>query len=80
LWQANLMEQAGVLVQLVIKAAFSMGMAIIPLSAMDWMWQKVMWKRGLRMSKEEVKREFKEAEGDPHTKSQRKQLHMESVR
>jgi flagellar biosynthesis protein FlhB len=80
LWQAHLLAQAGLLAKLVLKAAFLMGMVIIPLSAMDWMWQKKMWKRGLRMSKEEVKREFKDAEGDPHIKSQRKQLHMESVR
>ena len=31
------------------------------------------------MSKDEIKREYKESEGDPHVKSQRKQLHKEMV-
>ncbi|MGK2888119.1 MAG: EscU/YscU/HrcU family type III secretion system export apparatus switch protein [Candidatus Malihini olakiniferum] len=33
--------------------------------------------RDLKMDKQEVKREFKEQDGDPEIKSQRKELHTE---
>lgn len=80
LWLADVPLQLAMLAHLAGRATLGMAMAILPFSLADWAWQKFTWKRGLRMSKEEVKREFKDAEGDPHMKGQRKQLHMESVR
>ena len=49
------------------------------LAAVDWWLQKRQFRKQLMMSKEEVKREYKESEGDPHVKGQRKQLHKEMV-
>ena len=43
----------------------------------DLVWQRYQHEKKLRMSKHEVKREFKESEGDPHIKSKRKQQHRE---
>ena len=51
--------------------------AFIAVAAIDYLLQRKLYIKDLMMSKEEVKREYKEMEGDPHIKSQRKQLHME---
>lgn len=49
-------------------------------AAADFWFQRRQFVKGLRMSKDEVKREYKESEGDPHIKGKRKQLHQEMVR
>ena len=43
----------------------------------DWTLQKVLFLKDQRMSKDEIKREYKESEGDPLIKGQRKQIAME---
>ncbi len=45
----------------------------------DFAWQRFQFRKGLMMSKEEVKQEYKEMEGDPHIKHQRKHLHQEMI-
>ena len=45
----------------------------------DFMYQKHAHTKSLMMTKEEVKREYKESEGDPMVKGQRKQLAQELV-
>jgi type III secretion protein U len=48
-------------------------------AAVDFLLQRKMFTTQMMMSKDEVKREYKEMEGDPHIKSQRKHLHQEMV-
>lgn len=43
----------------------------------DFMYQRWQFNKDMMMSKEEVKNEYKEQEGDPHYKSKRKQMHKE---
>lgn len=49
----------------------------IVLSIIDIMVQRWQYKKQLRMTKDEVKREYKQDEGDPLIKSMRRQLHQE---
>lgn len=49
----------------------------IIVAILDVMVQRWHYKKQLRMTKEEVKREYKQDEGDPIIKSVRKQLHQE---
>lgn len=49
------------------------------IAAADWCFQKWQFNKQHMMSKEEVKREFKESEGDPLIKGKRKQLHQEMI-
>jgi len=49
----------------------------IIVAAADYFLQYSQHIKGLKMSKDEIKREYKEAEGDPHIKSKRKQFHHE---
>jgi flagellar biosynthetic protein FlhB len=50
------------------------------IGAADYLWQRRRWLRELRMTREEVKREYKEEEGDPQHKAERRRLHQEILR
>lgn len=51
--------------------------AFAVIAALDYLYQRYKWNTEHMMSIEEVKREYKESEGDPMVKNQRKQLHRE---
>lgn len=51
--------------------------AYLALSLFDLFWQRRQHIRKLMMSKDEVFREYKENEGDPHIKHRRRELHHE---
>ena len=55
----------------------TMATSQIALAAADYFIQRFLWLRGLRMDKSEVKREFRDDEGDPYVKSRRRALHRE---
>lgn len=65
----------GMLRTLVVNVA----VAYVIISLADFAWQRMQHRKQLMMSKEEVKQEYKEMEGDPHIKSKRKHLHQEMV-
>jgi type III secretion protein U len=66
-----------VLAQLLFQMAIYTVLAFLVVAAADMLVQRYLHKKQLRMTKDEVKREYKENEGDPHIKSKRKQLHRE---
>ena len=49
------------------------------IAAVDYLFQKWQYTKNHMMSKDEVKREYKEMEGDPQVKGKRKQLHQEMI-
>ncbi|MBQ3059908.1 MAG: type III secretion system export apparatus subunit SctU [Desulfovibrio sp.] len=49
------------------------------IAAADWFFQKWQFNKQNMMTKDEVKREYKESEGDPLIKSKRKQIHQEML-
>ncbi len=51
--------------------------AFIVIAALDWMFQRHLFTKQHMMSKEDIKNENKESEGDPQIKSQRKQMYQE---
>lgn len=53
--------------------------AYIAVAAVDYAYQKYNWKQQLMMSKDEIKQEYKESEGDGQVKSKRKQIHQEMM-
>lgn len=52
----------------------------LALAVLDLLYQKYEHRKSLRMSKDEVQREFKEQEGDPMLKGERKRLHQQALR
>jgi type III secretion protein U len=59
------------------KVAIFTSFAFIVVAVLDFFFQKYQHIKKLKMSKDEVKREYKEMEGDPIIKGKRKQLHRE---
>jgi flagellar biosynthetic protein FlhB len=46
----------------------------------DWLWQRHRFHERLRMSREEIKEEHRQAEGDPHVKQKLKSLRLEKAK
>ena len=57
--------------------AINVAFAYVTVAVLDFMFQRFNHKKQLMMTKDEVKREFKEQEGDPTIKGKRKQMHRE---
>lgn len=53
--------------------------AFILVAGADLLYQRHSYTKSLMMTKDEVKREYKESEGDPHIKSKRRQLAQELI-
>lgn len=70
------LEAAGALVS---KLMLRVGGAVLAIGILDVFYQRWRHRRDQRMSKDEVKREYKEAEGDPHAKQERERLHREII-
>jgi flagellar biosynthetic protein FlhB len=49
-------------------------------AAVDWIWQRQRFAQRMRMSREELKEDFKQSEGDPHVRARQKQIRAERSR
>jgi flagellar biosynthetic protein FlhB len=63
--------------EMVYRVAFKIGLIFLLFSIFDIWWQRKSYMKDMMMSKDEVKKEYKESEGDPHHKAHRKQMHQE---
>jgi flagellar biosynthetic protein FlhB len=59
---------------LLFRLLFKVGGVFVIFGAADFAIQKMLYMKDLMMSKEEIKQEYKEQEGDPHVKGERKHL------
>jgi len=59
--------------------AINISLIYVAIASADYFFQKFQHIKQLKMSKDEIKREYKESEGNPEIKSKRKQLHQEMV-
>ena len=66
-----------VLSAIIKKIAVYVSGAFIVVAVFDYFFQRHQHIKKLKMTKDEVKKEYKEMEGDPLIKSKRKQLHRE---
>ena len=63
--------------QMVLLLLLNSVVAFIIVAVVDYVFQKAQHIKELKMSKDEIKREYKETEGNPEIKSQRKSIHKE---
>lgn len=64
-----------------IRSLFFAVLAFMALAAaVDWVWQRLQFARRMRMTKEELKEDYKQTEGDPHVKARQRQLRQEKAR
>jgi type III secretion protein U len=52
-------------------------LAVVAFAAVDYLWRRHQHTKALRMTRDEVRREHKEREGDPLLKAERQRLHRE---
>lgn len=72
LWRTSEIDPLMVLMlvgQLLYKMAWRVGLAMLVLALLDYGFQRWEYEKSLRMTKEEVKQEMKQTEGDPQVKS-----------
>ncbi|WP_267426847.1 flagellar biosynthesis protein FlhB [Methylobacterium sp. GC_Met_2] len=68
------------LLSLSVRLVSAVSVATIALVAGDLVWTRVRWQRDLRMSKQELKDEFKQTEGDPLVKAKMRSLAKDRLR
>lgn len=73
LYDISLKTALGLIGDTVTDLGIKISAAYMIVAAADFMYQKLKFKKDMRMSKQEVKDEYKNAEGDPKVKSQQKQ-------
>ncbi len=66
----------GIAVDILVSIVFVMGL----IAAVDLVWSRFHWKQDLRMTKQEVKDEMKQSEGDPIIKSRLRSLARDRAR
>jgi len=47
---------------------------------LDFIWQRHRFMERMKMTKEEVKEDYRQSEGDPHIKARQKQIRTERAR
>ncbi|WP_223700220.1 flagellar biosynthesis protein FlhB [Sutcliffiella deserti] len=75
--QKNLHEALAFLGNLTIQMGLIAGVGLLFLSVFDYLYQKYDYEKNIRMSKHDVKDEYKKSEGDPLIKSKIKQKQRE---
>jgi flagellar biosynthetic protein FlhB len=66
-----------VLLGIVFEMAMKVGLVLLVLGVLDYLYQRWEHEQSLKMSKQEVKEEYKQIEGDPQIKSKQKQRQRE---
>ncbi len=75
-WQTQMDEMNRVVLKLIMAALLVM----VPTALLDWFYQKWNYARNLRMTKQEVKDEFKQQEGDPEIKAKIRSMRMRRMK
>jgi flagellar biosynthetic protein FlhB len=62
------------------RLVFAVAAFLLVVAGADWMWQRQRFMQRMRMTKEELKQDFKQTEGDPHIKARLRQMRNERAR
>jgi flagellar biosynthetic protein FlhB len=65
--------------QIIVDIAKKIGLLFVIVAVADFFWQRHVFNKDMMMSKYDVKQEYKQSEGDPHQKAERKALAEELV-
>jgi len=63
-----------------VKLLMTAGLAYLALAGADYAWQYFQFLKQMRMSKEEIKQEYKNSEGDPHIKQRMRSMARQNAR
>lgn len=73
----NIMHSAKLTGTLIFEFVVKICIAFVIISLFDYVLQRWNFMKNMRMSKDEVKREYKQDEGDPAVKGERRRMHRE---
>lgn len=62
------------------RLVFALAALLLAIAGADWLVQRQRFLARMRMTKEEMKEEFKNTEGDPHVKARQRQIRAERAR
>ncbi len=65
--------------QIMYNIAVRVGFLFVIIAVADFFWQRHVFMKDMKMSKYDVKQEYKQSEGDPHMKSERRALAEELI-
>jgi len=77
------MDPAGILpfaVSIIKALVFAVMIVMGGGAILDWIWQRQRFSQRMRMSREELKEETRQSEGDPHVKGKQRQIRAERAR
>ncbi len=80
LYDVSLLSAIGLIGDTVINLGIKISAFFIAIAFIDYMYQKYKFKEDMKMTKQEVKDEYKQTEGDPHVKGQIRQKMREASR
>ncbi|HLK23789.1 MAG TPA: flagellar biosynthesis protein FlhB [Caulobacteraceae bacterium] len=64
-----------------LRALFISVLAVLGIvAALDWLWQRQRFLTRMRMSREELKEDYRQSEGDPHVRARLRQIRYERAR
>jgi len=81
--QAVAMDPIGVLPLAgeALRALFVSVLAVLGIGAvLDWLWQRQRFMTRMRMTREELKEDFRQSEGDPHVRARLRQIRFDRAR
>lgn len=70
----------GAMIGISVRIAFKILLALLALAVLDFAYQKFEYYRGLKMSRQDLREEFKTTEGDPLTKGRIRAIQKEQAR
>jgi flagellar biosynthetic protein FlhB len=73
-------DSLGLMGSLCFSLAWQSGLVLLAWSAVDYLLQRQTYEKSLRMTKQEVKQEAKDTDGNPHTRSRFRRLRRELLR
>jgi flagellar biosynthesis protein FlhB len=62
------------------RLVFSVAGLTLVIAGADWLWQRQRFMTRMRMTREELKEDYKQSEGDPHVRARQKQIRNERAR
>ncbi len=73
MYQSDLLQSLVYGMKLIMKLALNVGMIFIFLALVDYFYQRYEYEKNIKMSKQDIKEEYKQMEGDPTVKSKIKE-------
>ena len=70
----------GVAIDILKRLVFAVAALTLSIAGVDWLWQRQRFMARMRMTREELKEDYKQSEGDPHVRARQKQIRNERAR